>query len=68
MKITHVLIRKSREEPNYVCEPRGAFFKCGCCQRGNLGPLPKKGQQCRVCKARVTQVITDRVRCSPSSD
>lgn len=32
-------------------------WNCGKCARGNLGPLPKVGEHCRVCDSAVAAVI-----------
>ena len=54
--IREVLVRKGSVGPHYVSKPESRGWICGKCRRGNLSVQPKKGQQCRVCKARVTQV------------
>jgi DNA-directed RNA polymerase subunit RPC12/RpoP len=32
-------------------------WRCGKCGRGNLGPVPKVGEACRVCGATVSVVL-----------
>lgn len=52
-------VRKGREYVHYACMCVPFGWICGKCGRGNLGPLPKEGDQCRVCKAKVSQVIKE---------
>lgn len=56
--IEAVYIRKPFDGPHYTCQLTIAGWKCGHCGRGNLGWAPKKAQQCRVCKYKVSQVMT----------
>ena len=58
--IRTVYVRKPSEDAGlfFVCEPREFGWICGRCRRGNLGFAPKKSDKCKVCKAKVCQVIT----------
>lgn len=60
MKIDAVLVRKPGDDVFWKCQPLQDRFKCGVCHRGNISPQPKKGEKCRVCKAVVAQVVTDK--------
>lgn len=59
MNLVRVIVQKQGTgDPAYVCYVDTNGWKCGSCQRGNLG-YPKVGDICRVCKAVVREAIED---------
>jgi hypothetical protein len=66
MELRSVYVRKKGDKSYayYVCRPSHLGWHCGKCLRGNLGLLPKKRRQCKVCKARVVQVV-EQGKCDP---
>jgi hypothetical protein len=56
MACVEVKVRKKRGGCRFVCDSRRAVFRCGYCLRGLLGPRPKRGAKCLVCKAYVSDV------------
>ena len=61
--IYHVYVTP-RGQPNYLytCQCWHTGWRCGICGRGNLGPIPKRGQKCRVCLSTVYEVRAMRGR------
>lgn len=60
--IARVLVRVAKWFPiNHVCTlERGKeypFFRCGACNRGDLGPSPEVGETCNTCGALVSEVL-----------
>jgi len=54
----YVFVTRQGEE--YVCRPDKDGFRCGNCHRGLLEEEIKKGDQCRVCGAVVTEILTSK--------
>ncbi len=54
-----VYVSKRGENVAYTCQAYEYGWRCGRCGRGLLGVLPKVGKQCRVCKSKVSQVVTN---------
>lgn len=49
-----VFVIKKGEGLMFKCLHDGVRWKCGRCQRGNIGAL--MGYQCKVCKAKVVNI------------
>jgi len=50
---------KRNTSAHYACAATKLGYKCGLCGRGNLGMQPHRYDQCKCCKARVSQVVTE---------
>jgi hypothetical protein len=57
--VLSVYVRKGRENVHYTCSEETGGFLCGRCGDGILGMAPKYGKKCKVCGAKVSQVIAD---------
>ena len=56
-KVRSVYVRKKGDKTYYVSRQSHLGWKCGKCLSGNLGFFPPKRRQCKVCKARVVEVV-----------
>jgi hypothetical protein len=55
--IYQVVVKHKALGCRFVCLPTPRGFKCGRCGHGNLGLDPKAGRRCRVCRAKVAEVL-----------
>jgi hypothetical protein len=56
-RISQVFVHpEGHSDVSYVCMATPLGWKCGKCGHGNLGPDPRVGQYCAVCRSHVSHV------------